>query len=431
MTPAAPASVLALATTAHLILAALLYHRRHRARFLPTSVSALFVVCPWVAASPAAVAVGVVLHVAWLFVIARSSAEEAAADPVAGGPGPRPSSPSRSAFVETTVVAVTEEADDIRTFRLARPRDFGFVAGQFLPIRVTVAGREHVRCYSISSSPESRDRLEISVKRQGLVSTALHTLVAPGGRLAIKAPAGGFTYPRTDSRPLLLLAGGIGITPLLSMMRFGVSVEPDRPITLLYSSPSASSLAFRSEISELVRRGRRANAIFAVTRGSAGPGLYQGRIDSELIRTAVPDVGEAIAFICGPQPMIDGMRTTLSSLGVPPDRIRAEAFEAAVAIAGGRSPRRTREDDVPHEVRCAKTGRAAQVDPGQTLLDAAEAGGFGIDSLCRAGVCGTCRTRIVNGDAECESMTLGEQDRREGFVLACVTYLRTDCVIEV
>ncbi len=231
-----------------------------------------------------------------------------------------------------------EETTDIRTFRLARPDGFDFVAGQFLPVRVKADGRDHVRCYSISSSPAARGYLEISVKRQGLVSGTLHTIARPGTPLSVRSPGGSFTYPSGDDRPLLLVGGGIGITPLLSMLRHAVEAEPSRRVTLLYSAATEDAFAFRDEIRGLTRRHPQARAFFAVTKGAGGPEFYAGRIDKALVRAAVPDLASAIAMLCGPQPMIDGIRELLASLGMPAAQIRSELFEAAVAAAAGHQP---------------------------------------------------------------------------------------------
>jgi ferredoxin-NADP reductase len=438
--PAAPASTLAFVTTVHLALAVLRNHRRPGSGRISSLavVSVLFAGSPWLLQSAVGLIVGLAVHTVWFLLCARLESDPPAATAGAGQLGAGASSPigsvaSRPAaangFVETSVMAVMEEGKDIRTFRFARPAGFEFVAGQFLPIRLSIAGRDHVRCYSLSSSPDSRGHLEISVKRQGLVSTALHSTIQPGAIVHVKRPAGGFTYPLGD-RPLLLLAGGIGITPLISMMRHGVLAEPDRPMTLLYSAPSVSALAFREEIKTLVRRSPRANAIFAVTRGESAPDVFPGRIDDSLITTAVPNVREAVAMICGPQPMIDGMRATLTALGLPADRIRFEAFDAAVAIARRGNHAALPAGGAAHEVRCARSGLAMQAAPGQTLLEAAESAGVCIDSLCRAGVCGTCRTRVVNGQVDCDSTALGDADRQDGYVLACVAHVQGDCEIE-
>jgi ferredoxin len=130
--------------------------------------------------------------------------------------------------------------------------------------------------------------------------------------------------------------------------------------------------------------------------------------------------------------MIDGLRRLLVHLGVPAGQIRHEVFEAAVAAASGRPP----GEDAPrgrasHRMTCARTGKAVPVGAGQTLLDAAEQNGVPIDSLCRAGVCGTCRIQVREGEVDCGSTTLDAGDVDQGFVLACVTTVKGDCTVEL
>jgi ferredoxin-NADP reductase len=111
-----------------------------------------------------------------------------------------------------------------------------------------------VRCYSISSPPDTKGYLEISVRRQGLVSGTLHATMRAGATLAINRPAGQFVYPGGDDRPIALVAGGIGITPLLSMLRHAVASDPTRPITLLYSARREHDIAFLNELRVLAAR---------------------------------------------------------------------------------------------------------------------------------------------------------------------------------
>jgi len=108
-----------------------------------------------------------------------------------------------------------------------------------------------VRHYSISSAPESADHLEISVKRQGTVSSALHATVGVGSLLPVEPPAGRFVYPAGDPRHLVLIAGGIGCTPLMSMLRHAVVRDPERPVTYLLSARTEKDVPFRAEISQL------------------------------------------------------------------------------------------------------------------------------------------------------------------------------------
>jgi ferredoxin-NADP reductase len=463
--PPAASSVLALVTTFHLGLAALRNHRT--ASTLPLSslavISLLLAALPWLFQSPVGLGLGVLVHLAWFgacewlaatphahssSTVQLSNATAArhtrhtSADPaIATSPRVSSDRPTTGVerprgFVQVPVLAVHEETPTVRTFRFSRPDGFDFEAGQFVTVRVRVDGKEYARCYSISSAPDICGYLEISVKRQGLVSNALHASARPGSSLSVKAPAGAFKYPGGDDRPLLLLAGGIGITPLISMLRHAAAREPTRPVTLLYAARTEAEFAFRDELLVTARRHPQVRVYFAMSQGVPPHDIYPGHLDEALLRTTMPDLHHSISLICGPPPMIEGMRATLTRLGVPSPQIRFEVFQAAVAASAGLAagapaaalPRRRAS---AHHIECARTKQRVPVAPGQTLLEAAEAGGVEIPSLCRAGVCGTCRIRVTEGDAHCDSTVLDGDEVEQGFVLACVTTVQSDCVVDV
>lgn len=459
--PASASSFLAFFTTIHLALAALRNHRS--ATTAPfsslTVVSLALAALPWIFPSLYGLGFGLLAHVAWFGACERFAplaAKAAPAPPVApvrfpGTTQPpssaaaiRSSSPPRG-FVQTPVVALVDETPDIRTIRMLRPDGFQFEAGQFIPIRIRVDGREYVRCYSISSAPHSDGYLEVSVKRQGLVSNALHATARSGSILSIKAPNGAFKYPSADDRPLLLLAGGVGITPLMSMLRHAVHTEPTRRVTLLYSAAEETGFAFRDELDSLARRHPQVKVVYCLTRQPApAPTYYPGRIDAALLRTAVPDASHSIAMLCGPAQMIDGLKALLLDIGVPTSQIRHEVFEAAVAASAGahaegdahvgkvgrRSSAAAAGAGNPVQVRCLPGGQTMAVAPGQSLLEAAESCGVEIPSLCRAGVCGTCRVRITEGDVACETTTLDASELGQGYVLACVAQPLSNCTVQ-
>lgn len=459
--PALPSSLLALATTFHFGLALLRNHRSSKGGVSPfTLVSLACAATPWLMPSAAGLGVGIAVHLAWFGaceVLApataagstRSSAPSRSARPSASPAAerPRPAVAPVAApkgFAQTPVLAVLDESNDIKTIRIRRPDGFAFEPGQFLPVRIRVDGKEHVRCYSISSSPVSEGFLEISVKRQGLVSNALHATARPGSILTVKAPGGRFTYPSGDDRPMVLLAGGIGITPLISMLRHAVHTEPSRPVTLLYSAHEQQDLAFFDELTVLDARHPQLRIIFALTRESqSGPAFYPGRIDRALLQATVPDIRDAISLICGPSPMIEGTKALLADLGVPSDQIRHEIFEAAIAASTRASTASDREPvgeagapltEVNGQgcaMRCLPGNETVPVTHGQTILEAAEGSGVDVPSLCRAGVCGTCRVRITEGDVDCDSTTLDASDVAQGYVLACVATPRTDCTVQL
>jgi ferredoxin-NADP reductase len=449
-----PTSLLAFVTTVHLGLVVLRKHRMPAgARPWALLPSVLLCISPWLFPFLTTIAVGLALHAGWFVacetlipgVRPAEPAQAPPARPVASVEAralmARPDAPAASAsrdFVPVAVLAIIEESPAIRTFRLARPASFAFVAGQFLTVRVLVDGQPHVRCYSISSSPECPGYLEISVKRQGLVSGTLHATLRPGSQLFVRAPAGRFTYPAGDDRPIVLLAGGVGITPLISMLRHAVAAEPGRPVTLLYSAKSGRELAFFDELEWLARRHPHIRLVCTVTEPDGGWQDRVGRIDAAFVANYVPNAAHSVFLLCGPASMIDGLRAALQAMGVPAAQIRSEVFQASAAI-GARPPAAAgeaagHEPDAPdagtRRLALTRSGRTVEVAGDQTLLDAAESAGAAIPTLCRAGVCGTCRTRLLSGEVQCTSDALDDRDRKAGFVLPCVTWARGDCALE-
>jgi glycine betaine catabolism B len=447
------ASVLAFVTTLHVALTVLRKHRTYARGWpgLALLPSLLFCASPWFLTEPAWLAGAFAAHLAWFLACekalsrrepgpGRSAAASSppAAGPVVAGPAAAPRRSSARGFVAVPVLAVLEETEDIKTFRLARPEGFHFTPGQFLMVRVQVEGKHLVRCYSISSAPGVEGVLEISVKRQGLVSGTLHATLRPGSQLSIEGPRGGFVYPAGDDRPLVLLAAGVGITPLMGMLRHAVAAEPGRPVTLLFSVRSEKDIVYREELALLVRRHPQLRMAIALSRGTWTPDYYAGRIDARLIESFVPDPRGALHMICGPAAMIASMSELLASLGVPADQIRSEAFEpasaAAETTAAAMATARAAADApgaVAHRVTFSRAGQTAAVAAGQSLLEAAEAAGVAIPSLCRTGACGTCRTRLVRGDVEADTSLLDAEDQEAGYILPCVAVAKGDCILDV
>ena len=340
----------AFVTAVHVALAILRRHRAGKAGALSLCVSPsfLFPLTPWIWSSPASLGIALAAHVCWLAVcevIASPStatyrpstrptsaepAKSREADAARSTPaGPKPGATNR--FETTSVLAALDEADDIKTFRLLRPDGFDFSAGQFVPVRVRIDGKPHVRCYSVSSSPEARGYLEISVRRQGAVSTMLHATLRTGAAVTVGRPAGTFVYPAGDDRPIVLVAGGIGITPLLSMLRHAVATEPSRSIALLYSARSENDLAFLSELRLVAERHPQVRIGITLTRPASATRWRIGRIDRSMVQQYVNHPEHSIFCICGPAQMISDTTTLLQGLGVPSSQIRFEHFELAVA----------------------------------------------------------------------------------------------------
>lgn len=451
VSPALSSSVLAFATTVHLALAALRSHRSH----LPgpfsfvTLASVLIAGSPWLLPTAAGLALGLLTHATWFMVCERllpaarrpdAPSTRSAATSAAARPAPLASVVRRAqakGFVQVPILAVVDEAADVRTFRMARPAGFEFRAGQFLTVKVRADGRDHARCYSISSPPHARGYFEISVKRLGLVSGTLHATLRAGSLLSIRGPAGSFVHSADEDRPVVLIAGGVGITPLVSVLRHVLSAEPARPVTLFYSVRSERDMAFSDELRLLARRHPQFHFVLAITGETTRTDVFPGRIDRALLLAMAPYVSHAECMLCGPPQMIEAIGQVLADIGVGPDLIRREVFNPMVAVTGGKlgglheAAHAGEAGPGPaHVARFARSGRAAPASAEQTLLEVAEACGADIPSLCRAGVCGTCRTRVLSGEVECLSQVLDEQDRADGFVLACVSRVRSDCAVD-
>lgn len=368
---------------------------------------------PWFFPATGAVLAGVAADAAWYFASGRllASGDKAAA--------PRRLPPTTT----LRVLGVRRETDEIRTFRLARPPGFDFVPGQYLTVVVPIEGRLVSRCYSICSAPDEPRYIEISVRRQGLVSASLHESVRTGGAIAARKPAGKFVYPSDSRRPIVLLGGGVGITPLLAMLRHAPAADPGREVTLLLSVRTGAQIPFQVELEELSRRpGLR--VVVTATRGGAVPPVRSGRLDLDFVKREIRDPSACVFCMCGPGEMIEGFKTGLPGLGVPLDQVRVEAFEAAkhgpgAHAAGG-----------PFTLELTVSGKSVTVPAGATLLDAAEAAGVDIPFSCRAGVCQTCRTKVVAGDVDCPADCRDDADRREGWVYPCAAWPRSNCALE-
>jgi ferredoxin-NADP reductase len=253
--------------------------------------------------------------------------------------------------------------------------------------------------------------LRISVKRDGQVSAHLHDQLRVGDVLQARAPQGGFVVDPAEQRPLVLLGAGIGVTPMLSMLREviyeGRRVRRMRPTWFVQSARRLEDLAFREEVDTLIERA--GDALTAVrllsqpeSRPWQGEGLHTtGRIDLTLLKALLP-FDDFDFYVCGPASFTQGLYDSLRAMHVPDDRIHAETF-------GPSTFRRTRDQPVadvqqppaattPVPVLFEASARQAHWQPGGgTLLELAERQGLKPDYSCRSGSCGTCSTRLIGG----------------------------------
>lgn len=362
---------------------------------------------------------------------AASPATEAVAVPSAA---PATSSPARKWSGNLRVAGIYQETPTVKTFRLMNPVGgaipFDYLPGQFVTVTVPLEGKPVKRSYTMASSPTRHDYIEITVKREdnGHVSKFLHDEVKLGDLLAFSGPAGALTFTGRECNCVLLIAGGVGITPMMSVLRYLMDRSWEGDVFLLFSIGRPEDFIFREEIEYLARR--HANLRVAVTASKTeGPEWKgpRGRITKELIRQTVPDLATRYVHLCGPVPMMEAMKQLLHELGVPPARIKTEAFGPAlgkpepktaapqptVTTEGARTKR------LP-TVSFSASNKSAPLPPDKFILDVADEIGVNIDNSCRVGTCGTCRVKLLKGSVTMEVEDgLEPGDKEKNIILAC------------
>jgi hypothetical protein len=306
---------------------------------------------------------------------------QAAAVPAELGDGP----------LALVVSGVRQLTPQIRAYEL-RAADGGALplagAGAHLDLPLRLPdGREQTRRYSIASDPTRRDRYEVAVLREPKGnggSAAVHDLYRVGLRLNVVAAGNDFAL-HEDGRPAVLVAGGIGITPLKAMAH--ALAARGTPFTLHYAARTARQFAFLDELRSLF------GARLRLYNSEAGE-----RLDPPALVAAAP--AEAMFYVCGPARLIEAMHAAAAARGVPPARLRHERF-AVPAVTGDRAL----------VVELKRSGRTVRVAADQSILDAVQAAGVDAPAACRTGTCGTCAVKVLDGQPEHRDSALTEEER--------------------
>jgi ferredoxin-NADP reductase len=312
------------------------------------------------------------------------------------------------------VIKVVDESTTIRSFHLVPDDGAGLLphlAGQHLPIRLQLPGTDKplMRAYTLSVAP-SDGFYRISVKRDGAVSRYLHDHLHTGDTLEARAPAGDFTLDASEPRPAVLLAAGVGITPMLAMLRHliyeGVRKQRLRPTFLFQSARSKAERPFARELDQLLAAAHGAVKLVRVLSQTADaqPDVdydFAGRIDMALLSRVLP-FNDYDFYLCGPPQFTQALYDGLRALNIADDRIHAEAF-------GPSSLQRTNDivkeakpllpiatQSVP--VKFMDSLKEARWTPDTgSLLELAEVRGLSPAYSCRAGHCGSCKTKLLQG----------------------------------
>jgi ferredoxin-NADP reductase len=327
---------------------------------------------------------------------------------------------------------VTQQTHDAKTLRFIVPdgRKLNARPGQFLTFSFLFDGKKAGRSYSICSSPARSGYVEITPKRvsQGCVSVFLNDRAPVGMTVEANGAFGQFYFDESKHENVVLLAAGSGITPMMAMLRYIDDLCLETTVTLLYCVRTNDDIMFKVELEEL--RTRLKNFQYHVLLSQprkdwSGP---RGHVSREFIEGTVENLASPDFFLCGPPPFMEASRGILTGLGVKPERIRQESF-------GGSVPKGAQPDSVVAETGAAvefvRSGKTCIVRSGQTLLDAAEEHGIGVPSSCRQGQCGTCKTKLLQGNVRMDAEEgLDPESRAQGFVLMCVGHADGDVKLD-
>jgi 3-ketosteroid 9alpha-monooxygenase subunit B len=328
------------------------------------------------------------------------------------------------------VIDVIDETPDAKSFvlrvdpRLARL--FAYRPGQFLTVRVPHNGCGAIaRCYSLSSSPYTERDLRITVKRvpDGHGSNWLCDHLAPGAELELLPPAGTFTPGQLDS-DLLLLAGGSGITPVMSILKAALC-EGRGHLALVYANRDEPSVIFAAELRRLAGEYPHRLTVHHRLDAVHGPPT----VDS--LATVLRRYAGRDAYVCGPQPYMDVACQALRALGVPAHRVHLERFQLPEAEppAPAGPPPPVAERDATVEVTLDGVTRRLPWPAGTRLLDVILDAGLNPPYSCRQGSCGACACRLLAGEVHLvHNEVLEEEDFADGYILACQALARTETV---
>ncbi len=322
-------------------------------------------------------------------------------------------------------MAVRNETHDVKTFVFKCPdlAAFRYLPGQHLTLELDIDGKQVVRNYTLSSSPSRPDTVTITVKRVagGVVSNYLHDHLKVNDQVTARAPDGDFHSEQIATDKVLLLSAGSGITPMLSILRTMSDRQQGNDVVFLHSAHSEKDLIARDETGLLARQHGKCDVRYTLTKSAeSGWQGYRGRLDRNILAD-IDDLAERTVFVCGPTAFMVTAKTLLLELGLPEERYFQESFGVRAAV---------RQEQRDIMLSFSSSGLIHNGNNHETILQQAEQAGLDLPYSCRAGICATCRVKLVKGDVEeLSGDTLTETEKLQGYILACSCIPKTDIVI--
>ena len=353
-------------------------------------------------------------------------------------------------FHDLTVARVSPEAAGSVAITFAVPDDlqesFSFQPGQFLTLRTTIDGQDVRRNYSICSTRSRYSQakeLEVGIRPMegGVFSNWAATQLKAGDKLAVMPPDGRFTIKKPRALHRVGFAAGSGITPILSIIASTMEESDSAKFTLVYGNRRMSSVMFNEALQDLKDKYKnRLTLIHILSRQAQEVPMLEGRIDAtkvqQLIDTLLPAKSMDEVFVCGPEAMIESVEAALQAAGVPADRIYSERFTSPRLEEMSPEARRAAIVQPDPEAPVGQVALTVVIDgkshelamrTDQHVLDVALNAGLDLPYSCKAGVCCTCRAKVLDGEVTMDkNFTLEAEEMAQGFVLSCQARPMTD-----
>lgn len=337
-----------------------------------------------------------------------------------------------SKFHSLKVIDVVRETADAVSVAFEVPQnlkqEYKYKQGQYLTLKLNINGEEVRRSYSICSSPIEENELRVAIKKvqNGKVSSFINDKTKAGDVIDVMTPMGNFYSEMnpSNSKTYVLFGGGSGITPMLSILKTVLVSEPKSKITLFYGNNDEASIIFKKQIDDLEQKNTDRLKVYHIlnTAPSTHPSLLQGMMTKEknlaLIENYVDLKADNEYFICGPTPMMDNVMAALKDVKAPEASIHIEYFTAPV----------NENESKPKVATSAATAtiimdgdeRVVELEPNETILEAALRIGMDAPYACQGGSCCTCRALIEEGKVDMAvNYALSKSEVERGYILTC------------
>ena len=348
-------------------------------------------------------------------------------------------------FHTLTIAEMVDETAEARSIRFAVPEElretFKFKPGQHLTLKAEIGGEELRRNYSLCVAPQD-GAVMVTVKRiaGGAFSNWANDELKPGMAIEVMPPHGSFTwdFKQGAAHHYVGFAGGSGITPVISLLKTALLTEPESRFTLVYGNRDSSSVIFLEALAQLKNRFMNRLQVYHFLAEEAEElDLFNGMLDrpkcDEILATLIDPAEVAAFFICGPGPMMDSAEAALKGRGVPADKIHLERFTAGRPLEAMQAQLEAMSREAAGlTILVTLDGRKRRVAfdaAAGNILDSARGAGLPAPFACKAGVCATCRARVVSGEVEMAARYgLTDEEVAAGYVLTCQSVPKGDGV---